>query len=194
MLFNSSIIFSYTAHSENRNFSKQVKEAMACCNPFSSEDATPLPYGIVSVVFLIKFLLTTTNAMCFSYLPKLVKSFDTREVDIGYNVGFLGAALNVGQVSSYFLWGFIGDRYGRKRTILVGVFGIMGTGLLFGFSTNFYWALCSRFLFGLNMGMCSVIKSILVLACDSTILHLLLRLDLGLFTKSKCCKLPCFSC
>ena len=139
---------------------------MDCCKRFFGSATTPLPYGTVAIIVLIKVVLTINNTMIFSYLPKMLKSFGTPEVDVGYQVGLINAVMSISWVFSFFILGYLGDTYGRKRVLLISICGAMVTGLTFGFSTSFYWALCSRLLFGLFMGMTCMLKSILMLACD----------------------------
>ena len=108
---------------------------MDCCRRDST--STPLPYRTVVTVISIGVVRTINTIMVFSYLPRLVKSFGTSEVNVGYQVGLILAAFSIGWVLSFFFWGFVGDRYGRKRALLVALFGAMVTGLAFGFSTDF---------------------------------------------------------
>ena len=141
-------------------------------NLFYTDEMTRLPVGTVSVIFSIIFLCEVSTTMCFSYLPKMIKRFGVSELDSGYHVGILGSSVYVGWGISGLFWGHMGDVFGHKRTLFIASIGALGASLAFGFSTMFWWALATRSLHGLFMGMSAVGKSILVKVSDQTNLSL----------------------
>lgn len=57
------------------------------------------------------------------------------------------------------VWGVFSDKYGRRSALLCGLIGTIGSSLLFGFSSNFWLAVFSRFLWGLLNGNLGVAKT-----------------------------------
>src|SRR5690349_3478175 len=66
----------------------------------------------------------------------------------GYYAGIVAASYSLCQFLSSFVYGYLSDRYSKKKVILIGSIGTFITLLLFGFSTNFWWALIARSLCG----------------------------------------------
>ena len=98
----------------------------------------------------------------------MVKTVGISEVDSGYHVGALGSSVYVGWGLSGVFWGHMGDTYGHKHTLFIASVGALCATTAFGFSTTFWWALATRSLHGLFMGMSAVAKSILVKVSDRT--------------------------
>lgn len=59
-------------------------------------------------------------------------------------------------------------RYGRKKTMMIGIVGTICAILLFGFSKYFWVALLARFLWGLLNGNLGVVKTALTELCDDS--------------------------
>ena len=59
-------------------------------------------------------------------------------------------------VFSYF-WGYMTDKYGRRPIILISAILTNFATIAFGFTTNIYWALTTRFLQGLFNGKSSLL-------------------------------------
>ena len=135
---------------------------------FYTDGMNRLPFGTVTVVFIATFLCEVSSTMCYSYLPKMVKSFGISEVDSGYRVGLLASSVNFGWGVFGMVWGKAGDVYGYKSVLVLASVGAMAASLLFGFSTTYEWALMSRCVHGMFMGMTVVGKSILVKVSDHT--------------------------
>lgn len=129
---------------------------------------TPLPKGILAVLYSLLLFNAMTMTMVFSYLPKLVKSFGTSEVDTGYYAGLIASALFVGRLIFSFVWGYIADQKGKKFAAIASATGLTFSTLAFGFSYNFAWALLTRLLQGCFMGLIVACKSILSDRCDDT--------------------------
>ena len=77
----------------------------------------------------------------------------------GHKAGYLGSAYFAGNFFASPVWGWASDKVGRKPTLLLGICGIIGSELLFGFSQNFGWAIAARFLWGLLNGNLGVAKT-----------------------------------
>ncbi|MCO5586844.1 hypothetical protein L7F22_040789 [Adiantum nelumboides] len=64
-----------------------------------------------------------------------------------------GSALLIGRFLTSTPWGIIADKYGHKVVIYFGTATIFTFNTVFGFSTNYWMALTSRFLLGLGNGL-----------------------------------------
>ncbi|KAI5077286.1 hypothetical protein GOP47_0007110 [Adiantum capillus-veneris] len=81
------------------------------------------------------------------------------KVGLASENGFAGASLMVGRFLTSTPWGIIADRYGRKPTMIVGTASIVVFNTMFGFSTNFWITITSRFLRGLVNGMLGPVRA-----------------------------------
>lgn len=97
----------------------------------------------------------------FPFIYFMVRDFGIAKVTthIGTYAGFIGAALMFGRFLSSTHWGVIADRYGRKPVIIFGTASIVVFNTVFGFSTNFWVALISRFLLGFFNGMLGPVRA-----------------------------------
>ncbi|XP_057302262.1 uncharacterized protein LOC130636532 [Hydractinia symbiolongicarpus] len=66
------------------------------------------------------------------------------------------------------MWGYIADRKGKKPTLIASTILIMFTTLAFGFTSNFDWAVITRFMQGSSLGIVLISKSITANVCDDT--------------------------
>ncbi|KAK3034705.1 hypothetical protein RJ639_032466, partial [Escallonia herrerae] len=82
-----------------------------------------------------------------------------REEDIGYYAGYVGSSFMLGRALTSFFWGLVADRYGRKPVIIIGTSAVVIFNTLFGLSTNFWMAICTRFLLGSLNGLLGPIKA-----------------------------------
>ena len=78
---------------------------------------------------------------------------------VGKKAGYLGSAFFLGNFIGSFAWGWASDIFGRKRVMLIGLWGTILSDLLFGFSQNFGWAVAARFLSGSLNGNLGVGKT-----------------------------------
>ena len=63
------------------------------------------------------------------------------------------------------MWGYLCDKYGKKKSLLLAGSSLAATTLMFGFSYNYLWTVLSRSLQGLCMGLnsltyISIVKSV----------------------------------
>ncbi|KAL0487797.1 peptide/nitrate transporter [Acrasis kona] len=93
---------------------------------------------------------------------------DQDERKIGYYAGLLGSSYYCTQLFAAFIWGYMSDRIGRRPVILIGITGSCITSLLFGFSTNIYWAIGTRMLLGALNGNVGVCKTYIGEVTDKT--------------------------
>ncbi|KAI5077229.1 hypothetical protein GOP47_0007053, partial [Adiantum capillus-veneris] len=97
----------------------------------------------------------------FPFIYFMVRDFGIAksETRIGTYAGLIGAALMFGRFLSSTFWGMLADKYGRKPVMLFGTATIVVLNTAFGFSTNFWLALSSRFLLGLLNGMLGPVRA-----------------------------------
>ncbi|MCO5608610.1 hypothetical protein L7F22_062823 [Adiantum nelumboides] len=108
--------------------------------------------------------------MCFAALPIssifpfiyfMVRDFGIAKsaTHIGTYAGCIGSALMLGRFLTSTLWGILADKYGRKPAMLLGTISIVVFNTMFGFSSNFWLAITSRFLLGLVNGMLGPVRA-----------------------------------
>ena len=117
-----------------------------------NDGVNTLPYRTLSLLFMLVLLSGMQATMCFSFLPKLVKSFGVSEQNTGRYSGYIASSVFVGVGLTALVWGYVADHKGHKKTLLVSSCGMTITTLFFGFSFDFYWALGWRFAQGLTYG------------------------------------------
>lgn len=100
-----------------------------------------------------------------SYMFYQLKFFDPSLPDavIASQAGILHASFTAAQLFTAMLWGRVADssRFGRKKVVLIGLFGTMISCLGFGLSTSFYSALLFRILGGITNGNVGVLRTMI---------------------------------
>ena len=113
----------------------------------------PENFPVLSLGILASGLLTSAISMSnlFPYVGFMVIDLGLaeNEDDAGNYAGYVASSLMLGRFFSSFYWGQKADIIGRKPVICFGIGAIITFSLLFGFSTNIWMALISRFLLGL---------------------------------------------
>lgn len=132
------------------------------------EGVTPLPTKILVTLFFVVLCDMMTVAMVFSYLPKLVKSFGTSEVDTGLYAGIIASSLYIGRTLFSLIWGHIADVKGNKLVLICSTVLVMFATLAFAFANSFYWAVATRFIQGASSALLVISKSVLAENCDDT--------------------------
>ncbi|KAL6049513.1 protein ZINC INDUCED FACILITATOR-LIKE 1-like [Balamuthia mandrillaris] len=133
---------------------------------------TPLPLTKLFVIMTVRFCEAVSTMQIFPYVAFMVKDFfnygDDQNNLIGYKAGYLASCFTLGQFLSGFLWGWLADKWGRRPVLLLGTAGTLAAILLFGTSTNFYWALSMRTLHGILNGNIGVTKTYLAEITDTS--------------------------
>lgn len=100
-----------------------------------------------------------------SYMFYQLKFFNPSLPDavIASQAGILHASFTAAQLFTAMLWGRVADssRFGRKKVVLIGLFGTMISCLGFGLSTSFYSALLFRILGGITNGNVGVLRTMI---------------------------------
>ncbi|KAF6163899.1 hypothetical protein GIB67_024754 [Kingdonia uniflora] len=107
------------------------------------------------------FLPALPISSLFPFLYFMIRDFHIakREEDIGYYAGYVGSSFMFGRFLTSYFWGVVADRYGRKPVVMFGTFTVVVFNTLFGLSTNYWMALCTRFLLGSLNGLLGPIKA-----------------------------------
>ena len=106
-----------------------------------------------SLVFTVVFPMASKMIMHFGLVDNWSKT--------GYWVGFLAGSIMFGRFLSAPVWGWLCDHWGRRPTLLAGVFTTSVLAVLFGLATSFYWALLFRFMQGLLSPITIVTRTII---------------------------------
>ncbi|ORY61588.1 major facilitator superfamily domain-containing protein [Pseudomassariella vexata] len=98
-----------------------------------------------------------------SYLFYQLKSFDPNLPDsaIASQAGIMQSAFAAAQLCTAMLWGRFSDQGGRKRVLLIGLFGTTISVLGFGFSTTFSQAMAFRIMGGALNGNVGVMRTMI---------------------------------
>eukprot|EP01017_Pseudomicrothorax_dubius_P003933 TRINITY_DN10686_c0_g3_i1.p1 TRINITY_DN10686_c0_g3~~TRINITY_DN10686_c0_g3_i1.p1 ORF type:complete len:431 (-),score=24.52 TRINITY_DN10686_c0_g3_i1:26-1318(-) len=80
--------------------------------------------------------------------------------DAGYYVGYLNSAFYIGRVLTASYWGYITDRYGRRRALLASISLVSLATIAFGLAPNLLLAILSRFAMGLFSGLSTISKTL----------------------------------
>jgi MFS family permease len=140
------------------------------CSRKKRQSSTPLPKLKVATVGAMVIVNQIGAAFIFPFLPFMVHDFfpQLSKEELGQKAGFLGSAYFSGNLFGSLLWGWVSDHWGRRPVMLMGVIGILVFELLFGFSLNFAWAVCARFLWGFINANIGIAKCYLSEICDDT--------------------------
>ncbi|ODQ82340.1 hypothetical protein BABINDRAFT_164149 [Babjeviella inositovora NRRL Y-12698] len=121
------------------------------------------PTEQVVVVGLIRFAEPIAFTSLFPYVYFLVRDSGIAKDDgeISKYSGYLSASFAFFQFLVSIHWGRAADIVGRKKVLLMGLFGTSISLLMFGFSKSFYMALFSRSLMGALNGNIGVLRTVL---------------------------------
>ncbi|XP_048135932.1 probable peptide/nitrate transporter At3g43790 isoform X1 [Rhodamnia argentea] len=120
-----------------------------------------IPYRDLSFIWIVSLCTALPISSLFPFLYFMIGDFHIakREEDIGFYAGFVGSSFMVGRALTSVFWGVVADRYGRKPVILIGTFSVVILNALFGLSTSFWMALCTRFLLGCFNSLLGTIRA-----------------------------------
>lgn len=108
---------------------------------------------------------TSLQAYMFYQLKsfKLADGSEPSDATVARQAGVLAAAFTGAQMLTAMIWGRLADStmMGRKRVILVGLFGTAVGSLGFGFSSNFATAVCWRAIGGVLNGNIGVMRTMI---------------------------------
>ena len=121
----------------------------------------PLPWKQLLLLIPLRIFHDVDMTMIFSYAPKMIRSFGTPEVDVGYNSGVLNASMHLGVLCCNLVWSYLADLKGKKFSVVVSTCLLASSCFMFGLSRSFTWALMTRFMqVSRVLNMYRVIKAI----------------------------------
>jgi len=103
-----------------------------------------LKRGALGVLFLTVFIDLLGFGIVLPLLPRYAEDYHAT----GGQIGLLMASFSAMQFLFAPLWGRLSDAYGRRRLILLGLFGSVGSYLLFAFAWSYGVLLLSRIFAG----------------------------------------------
>ena len=122
-----------------------------------SADPTPrLNLSHVGILCLVNFNEALQGNIIWPFLPFAVKHWGVKSGEVATYVGLLASAFFIGQAIATPFWGKAADVWGRRPTLLLGLFGTFFGMAVFGFATNFTIAVLSRFCTGALNGNVAV--------------------------------------
>ena len=105
---------------------------------------TPLPWKQLLLLIPLRLFHDVDMTMIFSFTPKLIKSFGTPELDVGYDSGLLNASMYLGVLCCNLLWSYLADKKGKKCSAVIST-SLLGVGVfMFGLSRSLTWAIVTR--------------------------------------------------
>ncbi|CAL5420504.1 unnamed protein product [Camellia sinensis] len=139
-----------------RTSSSHYKEDCPGCKIEQLKDSKPgPPVKHFFFLWIVVLCAALPISSLFPFLYFMIRDFHIakREEDIGYYAGYVGSSFMFGRALTSVLWGMVADRYGRKPVIMFGTISVVVFNTLFGLSTNFWMAVCTRFLLGSLCGI-----------------------------------------
>ncbi|KAI7998074.1 Protein ZINC INDUCED FACILITATOR-LIKE 1 [Camellia lanceoleosa] len=136
--------------------SRHYKEDCPGCKIEQLKDSNPgPPVKHFFFLWIVVLCAALPISSLFPFLYFMIRDFHIakREEDIGYYAGYVGSSFMFGRALTSVLWGMVADRYGRKPVIMFGTISVVVFNTLFGLSTNFWMAVCTRFLLGSLCGI-----------------------------------------
>ena len=127
-----------------------------------------MPLGVTLTMFSCVFIFSMNMTMAYAYLPKMIKTFGSEEVEVASHTGLVISSMFFARIFSSYIWGWLSDNCGKKRMCVVSSVFLGLSTVMFGFSYNLYWAIVGRFLQGLASGVVVIARAILNELADDT--------------------------
>ncbi|RYP71743.1 hypothetical protein DL769_004632 [Monosporascus sp. CRB-8-3] len=118
-----------------------------------------LPVQQLAILAVARFAEPLAFTSVFPYLPEMVASFGVEKKDIAKWAGATSAVFSLAQSVTAVPWGRASDRFGRKPTIIVGLFCTMTCFLIWGVSTSLPMAIIIRAIQGASNGNVGIIRT-----------------------------------
>ncbi|RYP41890.1 hypothetical protein DL767_000719 [Monosporascus sp. MG133] len=118
-----------------------------------------LPVQQLAILAVARFAEPLALTSVFPYLPEMIASFGVEKKDIAKWAGATSAVFSLAQGVTAVPWGRASDRFGRKPTIIVGLFCTMACFLIWGMSTSLPMAIVIRAIQGASNGNVGIIRT-----------------------------------
>jgi MFS family permease len=121
----------------------------------------------IIILSFILFFNTISTTYLFSFLPDMMVSLGMANSisESGGYASWMASGFFIGRFISASFWGIFIDTYGRKTGLFIVLTSVSFSCLLFGFSTNYYYALLMRFITGLCNGLSIIGKTLSTEIC-----------------------------
>ncbi|OAO14611.1 zinc induced facilitator-like 2 protein [Blastocystis sp. ATCC 50177/Nand II] len=116
----------------------------------------------LTTVLVLLFIEQIVYGMFYSDLSFITQSFfpGMDKKKLGYYAGYLLSAFYLGQLPGSVFWGWLADKCGRKKPLMVIVFLDAICVLSFAFLQNYYVAVAVRFVWGFLDGHYPLVKTL----------------------------------
>ncbi|RMD43697.1 hypothetical protein DV735_g1423, partial [Chaetothyriales sp. CBS 134920] len=128
-----------------------------------SDPKFPLYQLIVLAVCRLSEPISFTSVLAYIYV--YTKDIRHTSENAAFYSGLLVSGFAVAEVLTAYHWGLLSDKIGRKPVVLFALIGTAASNLVFGFATNYWVALASRFLGGLLNGNVAVMQTMVAEMC-----------------------------
>ncbi|KAH6687873.1 major facilitator superfamily domain-containing protein [Plectosphaerella plurivora] len=118
-----------------------------------------LPAQQLAILAIARFAEPIALTSVFPYLPEMIRSFGVEQNEVAKWAGLTSAAFSVAQSCTAVAWGRASDTFGRKITIICGLFTTMILFLVWGLSTSLPMAITVRLLLGAGNGNVGIIRT-----------------------------------
>ena len=149
----------------DRSIGTRIKQALL--NIFCPVNIDVKAYTPLLLILLSEGITSSSVNSYIGYLIVDIGAASDTD-DAGTWSGILTSSFFLCQFISSFMMGFFSDNFGRRPTLLIGVFGSFATQFCFGFSTNIWMAIALRGANGLLNGNISVVKTCIAELTDKT--------------------------
>jgi MFS family permease len=121
----------------------------------------------IIILSFILFFNTISTTYLYSFLPEMMVNLGMvySISDSGGYASWMASGFFIGRFISATFWGYFIDKYGRKPGLLIILISVSICSILFGVSTNYYYALFIRLLTGFCNGLSIVGKTISTEIC-----------------------------
>ena len=113
-------------------------------NTKGSWPRTPLPWKQLLLLIPLRLFHDVDMTMVLSFTPKMIKSFGTPELEVGYESGVLNASMYLGVVCCNLLWSYLADVKGKKCSAVISTCLLAVGVFMFGLSRSYTWAIVTR--------------------------------------------------
>ncbi|XP_028396874.1 putative transporter SVOPL [Dendronephthya gigantea] len=103
-------------------------------------------------VFLLLGFLNMTDSLEISILAVVIPIIKSEWNVSSFMAGVLTLSISSGMIAGSLFWGWVSDKYGRKRSFIGGAAFVFVFAFVSAFSTNYYWLWISLFFVGFGLG------------------------------------------